>query len=110
MQHRGELLKEAIKDSGVPLTRIVKKLNKSRRWLYNQFLLPDVPLDILIEIGRIIHVDFSNKVQQLKPDSKNSFLFLDGSEEGYGNNSAQFWKDKYMALLEEYTNVLKSLK
>ncbi len=110
MEHRGELLEAAIRYSGIPVTRIVKKLNRSRRWLYNQFGRPDVPLDVMLEIGKIIRHDFSTEIIDLRPSLRTKSILAEGSDVGYGEQSAQFWKDKFMNLLEEYNDLLKSLK
>ena len=108
MQHRGEILEKAIRQSGVPITRIVKKLSKSRRWLYNQFTRQDVSLDVFLEIGKLIHHDFSLDLNEFRPNSRRSHLIEDANDNEYGNQTAQFWKDKYMHLLEEYNEILKS--
>jgi hypothetical protein len=109
MQHRGEILETAIRQSGVPITRIVKKLSKSRRWLYNQFTRQDVSLDVFLEIGKLIHHDFSQDLNEFKLNTRQSHLIEDANDSTYGNQTAQFWKDKYMHLLEEYNELLKSL-
>ena len=108
MQHRGEILETAIRQSGVPITRIVKKLSKSRRWLYNQFTRQDVSLDVFLEIGKLIHHNFSQDLNEFKPNARLSHLIEDANDNEYGNQSAQYWKDKYMHLLEEYNELLKS--
>jgi hypothetical protein len=108
MQHRGEILENAIRQSGIPLTRIVKNLNKSRRWLYNQFSRQDVSLDVFLEIGKLIHHDFSKNLNEFKPNTRQNHLIEDANDAVYGNQSAQYWKDKYMHLLEEYNELLKS--
>jgi len=108
MQHRGEILETAIRQSGVPITRIVKKLSKSRRWLYNQFTRQDVSLDVFLEIGKLIHHDFSQDLNEFKPNARRSHLIEDANDNEYGNQTAQYWKDKYMHLLEEYNELLKS--
>jgi hypothetical protein len=109
MQHRGEILETAIRQSGVPITRIVKKLSKSRRWLYNQFTRQDVSLDVFLEIGKLIHHDFSQELSEFKSNARRTHLIEDAKDNEYGNQTAQFWKDKYMHLLEEYNELLKSL-
>jgi hypothetical protein len=108
MQHRGEILEKAIRQSGVPITRIVKKLSKSRRWLYNQFTRQDVSLDVFLEIGKLIHHNFSQDLNEFKPNARLSHLIEDANDNEYGNQTAQYWKDKYMHLLEEYNELLKS--
>jgi hypothetical protein len=107
MQHRGEILELAVRKSGIPLTRIVSRLGKSRRWLYNQFENPNVALDILYDIGKIIHHDFSKNIPSI---SALTTAFNSGTDEDpeiYANPQARYWKNKYMALLEDYNEHLK---
>lgn len=114
MVHRGEILQKAIRESGMPVTRVARAVHKSRRWIYNQFERPDVPLDFLIEIGRVIYYDFSPEIPELRrnksaspPKPKST---LRDPETPYPDNNARYWKDKYLKLLEEHTELLKTLK
>ena len=34
MEHRGEIIEKAIRNSGMPLTSIARKIGKSRQWIY----------------------------------------------------------------------------
>ena len=111
MVHRGEILLKSIRQSGIPITRIVKTLNKSRRWLYNMFEKSDVPLDTLLEVEKIISYDFSSEIPELRNKIKEKRMSLKEDEEKiFGNNSAEFWKNKYLKLLEDYSELLKNQK
>ena len=35
MEHRGEIIEKAIRNSGIPLTSIARKVGKSRQWVYH---------------------------------------------------------------------------
>lgn len=107
MQHRGEILEIAVRKSGIPLTRIVKRLGRSRRWLYNQFENPNVSIEVLYDIGRIIHSDFSKTISGLSSLSTPFDSGTDEEPEIYANPQARYWKNKYMALLEEFNEHLK---
>ncbi len=108
MQHRGEILEAAVRKSGIPLTRIVEKLGKSRKWIYNQFEISDVPLDIILDIGKVIHHDFSREIDELNLSVwKKSLSAVDEDEKTYEGNEALYWKNKYLALLEEFNEYLK---
>lgn len=107
MQHRGELLESAVRQSGIPLARITKKLNRSRRWLYNQFAKPDVSVDVLMEVGKLIHHDFLPELHDLSLGKAARNISMDNTVTDYGEQNAQYWKDKYMHLLEEYNTLLK---
>lgn len=97
MQHRGEIIKKAVYQSGFPITELAKRLNKSRRWIYLLFENNNVSLDLVLKIGTIIHYDFSNEINELKSNS----LITEKEE------NAEYWKNKYLKLLEEYNELLK---
>ena len=53
MQHRGEIIKEAVYKSGYPITELAKRMGKSRRWVYLLFENNTVSIDIMLQIGKI---------------------------------------------------------
>ena len=97
MQHRGEIIKEAIYKSGFPITELAKRIGKSRRWVYLLFENNNVSLDLVLKIGSIIHYDFSNEINEFQSNS-----FIAEKEE-----NVEYWKNKYLKLLEEYNELLK---
>jgi CRISPR/Cas system-associated exonuclease Cas4 (RecB family) len=110
MQHKGEILEKAVRESGMPLTKLTKKLNKSRRWIYNAFENPNVSIDYILEIGKIIHHDFSEDIAELKKyRTMAAFMHLENVSET-DNNEKQgqdYWKNKYLKLLEKYNQLLE---
>jgi transcriptional regulator with XRE-family HTH domain len=100
MQHRGEIIKEAVYKSGFPITELAKRMGKSRRWVYLLFENPIVSIDTLLQIGTILHYDFSEEIETLKPHVLNDTSINYNKEETY-------WKNKYLKLLEEYNELLK---
>ena len=66
MQHKGKILERAVRQSGMPLTKLSKKMEKSRRWIYNAFENENLSIEYILEIGNIIHYDFSNDMVDLK--------------------------------------------
>ena len=107
MQHRGEIIKKAIYQSGMSITLIAKKIGKSRRWMYQMFENNNVSLDLILEIGDVIHYDFSDEIREINYTKGN---LQDNSIPPYGkpaNEEAEFWKNKYLNLLEEYNQLLK---
>jgi hypothetical protein len=102
MQHKGEIVEKAVRQSGIPLTKLVARLGKSRKWIYNAFENPQLSFDVIIEIGKIIHYDFSTDFKELKATQSNDLL----------NNTSletEYWKNKYLNLLEEYKILLETL-
>jgi hypothetical protein len=102
MQHRGEILQKAVRRSGIPLSKVARGVGKSRTWLYNQFDNKDVPLDILLEIGKLIHHDFSVEIDAFNRISGR----VDEDEEEYRAGTAEYWKNKYLTLLEQFNLLL----
>lgn len=105
MQHRGEIIRKAVYNSGLTITEIAKSIGKSRRWMYLMFENNTVSLDIVLQIGKIIHYDFSEEIKEFSP-SQNASNELPPSYEKE-EPSAEYWKNKYLKLLEEYNELLK---
>lgn len=107
MQHRGEIIKDAIYKSGIPITEIALRLGKSRRWMYLMFENSNVSLDLILQIGKIIHYNFKTEIKELNSTQN----LLNESSTSYDENEPQsvdYWKNKYLKLLEEYNELLKS--
>lgn len=104
MQHRGEIVERAIRQSGYPISTIAKKLGRSRRWMYLMFDNTQVDLETVMSIGNIIHHDFSDEIKELGSISNHSF---EDPENPYTNQSKEYWKNKYLKLLEDYNDLLK---
>jgi predicted transcriptional regulator len=103
MQHRGEIVKNAIHQSGYSITKLALKLGKSRRWMYQMFDNSNVSLEIVLQIGEIIHYDFTDEIRGFKKSA-----FVESRETNYSTpeNTVEFWKDKYLKLLEDYNALL----
>jgi predicted transcriptional regulator len=105
MEHRGEIIRSAVYKSGYSITDIAKRLGKSRRWMYLMFENSNVPLDSVIKIGKIIHYDFSEEIKEFGV----AFNSMNEPQSIYSkeNLTTDYWKDKYLVLLEEYNTLLK---
>ena len=104
MQHRGELVEKAVRESGFQIAELARRMKKSRRHIYNLFENPHLSLDEILQIGKIIHYDFT----ELFTDVRKSNALIEDPEMPYGN-SANYWKDKYIALLEKYNSLLEKM-
>jgi transcriptional regulator with XRE-family HTH domain len=104
MQHRGEIIKDAVYKSGFPITELAKRLGKSRRWVYLLFENRAVSLDLILQIGHIIHVDFSQAIKEFSPLTTSQ---EPGTVYRLEEHEASYWKNKYLNLLEEYNSLLK---
>jgi AcrR family transcriptional regulator len=59
MPHQGEILQEAIKNSGISITRIVEELGITRPTIYRKFKDDTLDANFVKNIGQIIGHDFS---------------------------------------------------
>lgn len=107
MKHRGEIIEKAIRESGIPITEVARRIRKSRQWMYNLFENPNVSTDVVHQIGKIILYDFS---EELELNFSVKDAFLDEAVKYSRSGSADFWRDKYYALLEEYLELMKKKK
>lgn len=109
MVHRGEIVEDAIRKSGITITQVAKRLGKSRRHIYNIFDDPNVPLETILQISKITHHDFSKEIPEIKPSNNSQFL---GEDDGdYKTTSqAEYWKNKYLELLEKYNELLEKMR
>jgi predicted transcriptional regulator len=105
MQHRGEIIKEAVYKSGISITELAKRLGKSRRWMYLMFENSMVSLDVVLQIGKLIHHDFTDEIKEFNPNS----TIVNEPPTVYEKEASatDYWKDKYLKLLEEYNWLLK---
>lgn len=108
-KHRGEVLQEAVNDSGLSITLIVKKAGYSRSSYYNHIADPELSFDILENYGKALRHDFSGEFPQMNS------LRLEEEEIEYGRpdtldkalQQLDKYKEKYFTLLEKYNKLLE---
>ena len=113
MQHKGEIVEKAIRQSGYPITYLAKKLKRSRRWMYHLFENANISLDLIIRIGEAIHYDFSGDIKELKKYDLYSSNKSDSQSESMtkkASKDSEKWKNKYLELLEKHNTLLSQLK
>jgi AcrR family transcriptional regulator len=69
MPHQGEILQEAIKNSGISITRIVDELGITRPTIYRKFKEETVDYSFVKRVGEIINHDFSSDFTVLQQSS-----------------------------------------
>lgn len=94
-----------IKDSGVSVTALCKKVQKSRRWLYDILQQPQVSVDVLLQLGGALHYNFiADFPQYVKFQHQLKGVSFDNSlQEGDVN----YWRQKYYNILEQYSTLLE---
>ena len=66
MPHQGEILQDAIKNSGISITRIVEELGITRPTIYRKFKDETVDYSFVKKVGDIINYDFSAEFTALQ--------------------------------------------
>lgn len=107
MKHRGEIIESAVRKSGISITEVARRLGKSRRHLYNIFEDPNVSIDVILQIGKIIHHDFSSEIYDIQKLSSEEHIYNDKDQNYSNSNQAEYWKNKYLELLEKYNKMLE---
>ena len=69
MPHQGEILQEAIKNSGISITRIVEELGITRPTIYRKFKEETIDYTFVKKVGDIINHDFSNDFTTVQQSS-----------------------------------------
>ncbi|WP_046244381.1 helix-turn-helix domain-containing protein [Hymenobacter terrenus] len=121
MPHQGEILQEAIKNSGISITRIVEELGVTRPTIYRKFKEETIDYNFVKKIGDIINHDFSNDFTALQQSSlsfvthsvktsvTNSVAPRVTSTQSIDSDASKqllILQAKYIALLEAYNELL----
>lgn len=97
MKHRGEILREAVRQSGLTAKEITEKTKISHTRLYRMYKDPYVSFDELILLGKALRYNFANDFSELSADSATPMEI----EENIN------YKIKYYELLEEHLKMLR---
>lgn len=111
MKHRGEILEKVVRNSKISLTRIAEAIGYNRTSIYNHFKEPDLDFGILFKYGRALEHDFTVEFPEM---SSYMALFTEPPKDkkalSLGEAQAQidYWRDKYINLLEKYNELILS--
>lgn len=121
MLHQGEILQEAIKSSGISITRIVEEMGITRPTIYRKFKEETVDYNFVKRVGNVIGHDFANDftvsqkssspfVTQTSVVTNRSIVTPRVTQAAIADNdlSKQLLtlQTKYIALLEAYNDLL----
>lgn len=113
--HRGQLLKHLVEENGISVSKLVKKVGISRSSFYNHIEDPDLPVDILIKYGQVLHVNILDMIAPMSGQVMSEAVYYYPMEEEpkdlkEANLIIQSLRKKYIALLEENKFLLRQLK
>ena len=121
MPHQGEIVQDAIKNSGISITRIVEELGITRPTMYRKFKDDTLDTNFVKRIGEIIGHDFA---QDFTLTEQSAFSFVTPSPKSTVTTSVTprvtspqladsdlsrqllALQTKYIALLEAYNELL----
>ena len=121
MSHQGEILQEAIKNSGISITRIVDELGITRPTIYRKFKDETIDYSFVKRVGEIINHDFSNdftvsqqsslafvtnNVRNVTPVAVTPRVTSFQTVDADPSRQLLLLQAKYIALLEAYNELL----
>ncbi|WP_146198820.1 hypothetical protein [Pararcticibacter amylolyticus] len=105
----GRIVEKQVRLSMVSITDISKSLNVNRRTLYNWFTRPRIPEAVVLNIGDCIGYDFSVQIPGLDSSDiiRNKKDIFEGTSLSIDDD---FYKMKYLHLLEKYNQMLEDIR
>ena len=97
--HMGKLLEKVVRKKGFNISELARKLGVNRRTIYNWFGEENINRETMQRIADTIEHDFSN---DYKDSNDNPAL----STQDPLIKDDEYWKDKYIDLLERYAELL----
>ncbi|WP_316801612.1 helix-turn-helix transcriptional regulator [Pedobacter frigidisoli] len=111
LRHEGHMVERIIRRNRMGISEIARKMNVSRRTLYNWFESDCISTENIHKLAQIIDHDFSvefpNKLRIYHEiDSIKSLLENKNLDRG-DNESVYYWMDRYIKLLENFNEILQ---
>jgi len=109
LKHRGEILAKVIRDKKVKIAPLAKRMGIDRGTVYRHMEDPELSLDYIAQYGKALDYDFSKDFPELLYVLKEPPAEY-GSAKSYNElrDAAEYWKDKYIDILEKYNALLLS--
>lgn len=109
----GHVLEQAVRMERIGISELSRKLNVSRRTIYNWFKQEDLNPNIILKVGDVIRHDFTAELPETFIRNHKHILETENpsilNEVAADNNSVYFWMNKYVALLEKYNEMLNRI-
>ncbi len=103
--HVGKQLEDAVRASEWSITALAQKLKLSRKTIYNYFENPDLDEFIVKRFENVLHV----YILPIQNEGNLGNSSAANRSENPTEHSAQFWKNKYLELLEKYSQLLEKM-
>jgi predicted transcriptional regulator len=105
--NNGEIVEHVIRRNNISISELSRRLRVSRRSIYNWFTQKNLSFDIILQIGEVLDYDFSSDFpDKLNGRKSNSSQIYPGDIQMHDiQNSANYWRNMYINLLEKYNEV-----
>ncbi|WP_183559902.1 hypothetical protein [Mucilaginibacter sp. SP1R1] len=110
--HYGQIVEKVIRRKGYSISEVARFTKVNRRSVYNWFNQKNLKTEIIFRIGISLKHDFSVEFPHLFTGKEfenviKDFKFSDFEPEPAAEQSENsYWKDKYIDLLEKYSEIL----
>lgn len=102
----GEIVEKVVRRSGISVTELAHRMHVNRRSVYNWFSQKYLSFKIVHQVGCVLGHDFSIEFpDQFAIEPEKGVLLEDIEHPEY--ETAYYWKDKYINLLEKYNQQLE---
>jgi len=109
-KHFGEIIEKVIRRNGYNISEVAKLMDVNRRSIYNWFAQPKLKAETIFKIGCVLRHDFSKEFPELFSSEEFERAFEEKKQHAatstVEHEKVNFWKDKYIQLLEEYNEIL----
>ena len=96
-------METAIREKGYSFSAAAKRMKVSRRTLYNYFDDPELTWQKIIDFDKTLVLGLTSKFTEMS-----KYILSSSSEHiAVDENDSDYWKNKYIALLERYTKLLE---
>lgn len=105
----GQILERLVRRDRMGISELSRKLNVSRRTVYNWFGQDRLHHEVIWQVGSLLGQDLSESFPNVFPKSDTSqqiFSEHEGKQSTAGSSSVYFWMNKYISLLEKYNDLL----
>ncbi|MBL4678625.1 MAG: helix-turn-helix transcriptional regulator [Mucilaginibacter sp.] len=113
-KHHGQIIEYIVRKNGYSISDLARNTHVNRRSIYNWFNQKHLKADIIFNIGCVLRHDFSQEFPELfvsddfKVISKVGQIHLPQVNTTHSEN--EFYKDKYLSLLERYNDLLVEIQ
>jgi len=107
--HRGHILKDAVEATRFKKGDIAAKAGYTRSSYYKHILDAELPYHILAAYGKALKIDFTDELPEMPKyliEEKDT-LYTKGMTIEDLLKQVEYWKDKYIELLEKYNRLIE---